>query len=637
LRARAAHGAFIAIAACFFQGAARQFLPGDRPKPAGRAAPADRARAQKTCEFNAFRFAAAGPDLALSLSSRRARALEATLILAALLPQAGAGMAGLGGGAAPQDGEASTFAALAALAAGEPVAAPPTLASREAASRQTAKAGAGAVASPTAQPTPAGSTTRIADDVVLVLAQSAIPDVVAAAAGANTAIASAKAGEAGELAGKTGCVEDDPEEPSSAAETAPSPGPSLPAVVAPAPPIPVSSPPESAAGRVAAEPPSLGPGPITPPAAPAAAAERDGGNGTSNRYPLDPAPTGTSAGAAGSPFPRVASAAAMSPGLTPEQTNLVLARAGAPGPAGTEPLRASVSAGGLPARPELPSEPPGRPELPSDPPPSPGPAAPPASGKAALVAPDAGNGRPTEPEPPSDTPPPAASAPGASANAARVPPAPAQSDDERAGKPEALSSDRDLGPAETAKPGPPADLQPIPVSAHPGPHAARPAETAPPRLPDQPAPAAAMIPNVPLAAVPVEVAMKSLAGVNRFEIRLHPEDLGRIDVRLDIEEDGSVQARLVVDRVETLALLQRDAKTLERAFEQAGLKPSEGGIDLTLRDPQAESRGQHRGEDRPNHSRPAPWRAPEPDPDDAAPDRIIRTLWGAAGRLDLHI
>jgi len=76
--------------------------------------------------------------------------LEASLILAALLPQAGAGVAGSGGGAAPQDGEASTFAALAALAAGEPAAAPPALASGEAASRQTAKMGAGAVPIPTA-------------------------------------------------------------------------------------------------------------------------------------------------------------------------------------------------------------------------------------------------------------------------------------------------------------------------------------------------------------------------------------------------------------------------------------------------------------------------------------------------------
>ena len=72
--------------------------------------------------------------------------------------------------------------------------------------------------------------------------------------------------------------------------------------------------------------------------------------------------------------------------------------------------------------------------------------------------------------------------------------------------------------------------------------------------------------------------------MSRFEIRLDPADLGRIDVRLDMGDDGIVKAHLTVDKVETLALLQRDARTLERAFEQAGLKPSDGGVDLTLRD-----------------------------------------------------
>jgi flagellar hook-length control protein FliK len=98
--------------------------------------------------------------------------------------------------------------------------------------------------------------------------------------------------------------------------------------------------------------------------------------------------------------------------------------------------------------------------------------------------------------------------------------------------------------------------------------------------------------QVPLGAVPIEIGMKALAGLNRFEIRLDPADLGRIDVRLDIGEGGEVKAHLVVDRVETLALLQRDAKTLERAFEQAGLKPSEGGVDLSLRDPSGDGRFQ---------------------------------------------
>jgi flagellar hook-length control protein FliK len=159
-----------------------------------------------------------------------------------------------------------------------------------------------------------------------------------------------------------------------------------------------------------------------------------------------------------------------------------------------------------------------------------------------------------------------------------------------------------------------------------------------PPLPDPARGAIPIIPHVPIGAVPVEIAAKSLAGLNRFEIRLEPEDLGRIEVRLDIADDGAVQARLTVDRVETLALLQRDAKTLESAFEQAGLRPSEGGIDLALRDPQADARGQHRGEERGQRGEPQrPERAPaEPDEAESRPADIIRTIWRAAG-VDLRI
>jgi flagellar hook-length control protein FliK len=89
----------------------------------------------------------------------------------------------------------------------------------------------------------------------------------------------------------------------------------------------------------------------------------------------------------------------------------------------------------------------------------------------------------------------------------------------------------------------------------------------------------------PLHVVPVEIGARALAGNKRFDIRLDPAELGRIDVSLEISDKGEVSAKLTVDRVETLHMLQRDARTLERAFEQAGLKPSEGGIDMSLRDP----------------------------------------------------
>jgi hypothetical protein len=89
----------------------------------------------------------------------------------------------------------------------------------------------------------------------------------------------------------------------------------------------------------------------------------------------------------------------------------------------------------------------------------------------------------------------------------------------------------------------------------------------------------------PLHVVPIEIGLRALAGGRKFDIRLDPAELGRVDVSLDISDKGEVTAKLVVDRVETLHLLQRDARTLERAFEQAGLKPSNAGVDIILRDP----------------------------------------------------
>lgn len=95
-------------------------------------------------------------------------------------------------------------------------------------------------------------------------------------------------------------------------------------------------------------------------------------------------------------------------------------------------------------------------------------------------------------------------------------------------------------------------------------------------------------------------------------------------------------ARLIVDRVETLGLLQREAKTLERAFEQAGLKSSEGGIDLTLRDHQPEGRGQGRNDER-FLRRETPFNRPDggagPDVSALPPP----TLFRAARGVDLRI
>ncbi|MDJ1158117.1 flagellar hook-length control protein FliK [Chelatococcus sp. SYSU_G07232] len=144
-----------------------------------------------------------------------------------------------------------------------------------------------------------------------------------------------------------------------------------------------------------------------------------------------------------------------------------------------------------------------------------------------------------------------------------------------------------------------------------------------------------VVKDVPLAAVPIEIGMRALAGSKRFDIRLDPPELGRIDVRLEFDDAGSVKVQLTVDRVETLALLQRDARTLERAFEQAGLKPTDGGVDLTLRDQQAHGGHQRRDEG----SREAmPGAPPRSSAAEISEDIIpARALWRGSTGLDLRI
>ncbi len=109
----------------------------------------------------------------------------------------------------------------------------------------------------------------------------------------------------------------------------------------------------------------------------------------------------------------------------------------------------------------------------------------------------------------------------------------------------------------------------------------------------------------PLHVLPVEIGMKAMTGMKEFAIRLDPAELGRVDVKLEISDKGEVSARLVVDRVETLHLLQRDARTLERAFEQAGLKPSDAGVEINLRDQSDQSafRQQRQQDEAPRRSR----------------------------------
>lgn len=89
---------------------------------------------------------------------------------------------------------------------------------------------------------------------------------------------------------------------------------------------------------------------------------------------------------------------------------------------------------------------------------------------------------------------------------------------------------------------------------------------------------------VPVQALAVTIAARASQGATRFDIRLDPAELGRIDVQLTVDREGHVKSKLVVEKQETLDLLQRDQRNLERALAQAGLQTREGSLEFSLRD-----------------------------------------------------
>ena len=81
------------------------------------------------------------------------------------------------------------------------------------------------------------------------------------------------------------------------------------------------------------------------------------------------------------------------------------------------------------------------------------------------------------------------------------------------------------------------------------------------------------------------------AGEQEFTMRLDPAELGRVQVKLRFMDGGRVHAQVVAERPETLDLLQRDARGLERAIEASGAKAQGATIEFSLDQGNQESAG----------------------------------------------
>lgn len=90
----------------------------------------------------------------------------------------------------------------------------------------------------------------------------------------------------------------------------------------------------------------------------------------------------------------------------------------------------------------------------------------------------------------------------------------------------------------------------------------------------------------------VSVRLQKAAGdgIDRFTMQLRPADLGRVDIAMEVGHDGRVQAVVSADRPETLHLLQRDARALEQALQNAGLQTDGGSLSFDLRGGEGQTR-----------------------------------------------
>ena len=96
----------------------------------------------------------------------------------------------------------------------------------------------------------------------------------------------------------------------------------------------------------------------------------------------------------------------------------------------------------------------------------------------------------------------------------------------------------------------------------------------------------------PSEQVQVSIRRALGMGVDRVTVQLQPEDLGRVEVRLDVNSDGRSTVIFNVDNRDTLDLLQRDAKQLERVLQESGINANAGDMQFNLQQRNARDEGE---------------------------------------------
>ncbi len=144
----------------------------------------------------------------------------------------------------------------------------------------------------------------------------------------------------------------------------------------------------------------------------------------------------------------------------------------------------------------------------------------------------------------------------------------------------------------------------------------------------------AQLPHIPeQVAVALHKAIRN--GEDTLTLQLKPADLGKIEVKLEFAADGRVRATVMADNAVTLDMMQKDARGLERALQEAGLRTDAGSLSFNLRE-QNQRQTQNDGDDsRAGFGR---FSTGNDNIDDGAAELAhIATRYVAPGRIDVQV
>ncbi|WP_417430194.1 flagellar hook-length control protein FliK [Kiloniella sp.] len=93
----------------------------------------------------------------------------------------------------------------------------------------------------------------------------------------------------------------------------------------------------------------------------------------------------------------------------------------------------------------------------------------------------------------------------------------------------------------------------------------------------------------------LSIHIRKAAGANKdsISIKLHPSELGRVDVKLEIVDGSTMKAMISAERPDTLDMLQRDSRMLEKALQEAGLKTDGQSLSFNLKQGGSEQNPTH--------------------------------------------